>query len=672
MSSEPCVFHEDGLDSKIDCKCTTANGTNLRVHLKFEGSYKKAYYALIGPQRDVDLVHQKMQSLQTRSGVFTLIMNCDDNQATIEEEINLFEKIKEVDPHGEFTPLLLHHNRIYKNSQDDIALKKICANVKEYQNAVRMKKEAETQARIDAGRSPLEYESDSDDEKEGGEELVKQLESNEDSLYFMYVTDVGISIYDYVQSHRNLQGAEDIVRATRKLAEDYQKLAENGIGHYDMHGGNIMCIKRDGKLRLSIIDFGFGFAIEENIPRNVLHFLFSGVSFDNAVKTKEAIRRCDPVHYNMFVMCFGMLRRTLHRTRSPTVDTVHEIIEDMYHSAFERAMPAGQTKDTENFNELQQQIIGSYRDFYTIDNLKDIWKRVCEKTFLVVCDFLKRGDGMRKLSARTRVSGEVDTYVPDNYYIKATRNTTTFSILFDAFSMAFYDRQGRDCDQTFLRKKSDEYSIANISSFILKQAMNATTVSKERCILRDQCVRLQIQFSAPDFFLRNDQCVYSKTDPNDCIFPDRSAPVSPMANDAHTPVYGGPGKRMFAGTPGPAMGFQTSTPAAKRREKAPITLMYTPARPPTPSSLLSPFPVFMGSPMQQSVRANSERSPLAYQRVSGRRLGQEDIEHMQTSSSMERELPGVDTNFGEGTGFTLFNPEEGSKGRKLFSPYART
>jgi len=54
-------------------------------------------------------------------------------------------------------------------------------------------------------------------------------------------------------------------------------------------------------------------------------------------------------------------------------------------------------------------------------------------------------------------------YFADNLYEYASRETNAFSILFDAFSMAFYDREGQDCDQIFLRKKFDEYSIANIS-----------------------------------------------------------------------------------------------------------------------------------------------------------------------------------------------------------------
>jgi len=655
----------------------------LDKHVEFNGSYKRAYYALIGPQKDVNLVHELMEKLKNPSGVYTLIMNCDNNEGTIEKEINLFKEIKRVDPDGDFTPLLLHHNRIYQGSPDDDALQKIRDNVIKYQNvkyaAMRIKNEADKQHMIDAGMSPPQYMSDNDEEQ--GDELLKQIDSNRNSLYFMYVTDVGISVYDYVKDENALKGAEDIIRATRKLAEDYDKLSENGIGHYDLHGGNIMCRKREGKLCLSIIDFGFGFCIEDNIPRNVLHFLFSSLNFDNPLETKQTIRHCDPVHYNMFIMCFGMLRRTLNRTPNPTAETVKNIIGSMYNYAFERTVPVATTPDIKNFRQIQNQIVESYRGFYKLDHLKGIWKRVCDKTYSVVCDFLRSDGAMEKLSARTRITGTQNLYVPDNRYIRATRNKTTFTILFDAFSMSFYDRHGQPCDETFLRKKSDEYSIANISSLIFRRGINAAKNIQDRILFQNECVNLQKMFSAPDFFLKNDQCVHTQKDLDKSVFSDNDiSSTSDESDDSETPVYEAPRKRVFARTPGAPMGFQTLTPAAKRRVQPPTTLIYTPAGPVVnfpnvsraQSPLLSRFPFSMSSPMQLSNGVNSERSPLAYQRGSGGRLGMEDIVPMETSNSIECELPGADTNFGAGIGFTDFTPGEVSRARALFSPYAPT
>jgi len=48
----------------------------------------------------------------------------------------------------------------------------------------------------------------------------------------------------------------DVVAATRKLADDYQKLAERKVGHYDMHTSNITYTIEKNKLFLKIIDFG--------------------------------------------------------------------------------------------------------------------------------------------------------------------------------------------------------------------------------------------------------------------------------------------------------------------------------------------------------------------------------------------------------------------------------
>ena len=133
VSSEPCPYHENGPNSQVECRCTVGDETSLGYHVEFKGSFKKAFYGLVGTQKDVDIVHQKLKSLQKHSGVYTLIMNCDDNRATIEKEIQLFGTIEKVDPDGDFTPILLHYNRIYRGTPDDMALQKICVNVRAYQ-----------------------------------------------------------------------------------------------------------------------------------------------------------------------------------------------------------------------------------------------------------------------------------------------------------------------------------------------------------------------------------------------------------------------------------------------------------------------------------------------------------------------------------------------------------
>ena len=613
VGSEPCPYHEDGQNSQVDCLCTVGDQISLYKHVEFKGSYKRAFYGLVGPQNQVCLVHEKMQCMEDPDGIYTLIVDCGNDASTIEQEIKLFQKIKQVDPTGDFTPLLVHCNRISKGSADYKALEKICANVRAYQ---------------DVKYKSVRCRADRHGEKEEGQELVEMIEGIGNLMYFMYVTDVGMLSYDYVSDDDNIRDSSDVIRATRKLAEDYQKLAKKGIGHYDLHGNNIMCKKRNGKLCLSIIDFGFGFAIEEGIARNVLHFLFSGVNFDNPEKTKVSIRHCDPVHYNMFVMCFGMLRRILNETEQATLSTVETIIEDMYDSAFAQEVPDCKSVHMKRFNVLEACIIESYKEFYSKTQLQGIWKRVCEKTYVVVSDFLKRDRGMQDLSARMRDTQNM--YIADNFYEYATEETNAFTILFDAFSMAFYDRKGQHCDQIFLRKKFDEYSIANISVFILKKGMDATVVKVNKFPFRNECMNLQKLFSAPNFFLRNDQCGYQPHVVDSPIFPHR--------NESDTLIYREPRKRMHPCTPTPSTTFQTSTPAAKRREEAPTTLVYTPAR-----SLGN----FHNVP---------RLSPLAYQRVSGRQLGLEDIVPTRTTTSIERDLPGVETNFGEGTGFTLFSP----------------
>jgi len=708
VSSEPCPYHEDGHNSKVECDCTVGIDTSLDHHVEFVGSYKRAFYGLVGAQVDVNLVHQKMAMTENQDQIYTLIMNCDNNEKTIMEEINLFKEIEKADPSGNFTPLLIHHNRIYKNSPDSKALQKICANVKAYQDvkykSARIDKKSREDAKMrairarkNAGLTRVHYNSDSEEEKEEGQELVDIIESNKNSLFFMYVTDAGISSYDYVAENCNKADVNATINATQNLAENYQRLAMNGIGHYDLHGNNIMCKKRDGKLCLSIIDFGFGFAIENGIQRNVLHFLFSGVSFDNAEKTQTAIRYCDPVHYTMFVMCFGMLRRTLNQAKGADLNTVHMIINEMRNSAFSHVVSTPSTQDMQNFQVLEENVVTSYKDFYDKSKLQGIWKRVCEKTYVVVSRFLRRENGMQELSARTRKNdpnGKLpssEMYVADNAYTYASRATNVFTILFDEFSMAFYDRDNEPCDQLFLRKKFDEYSIANVCVFLLKKFMHANKTDDLRFLYRNECMKLQNKFSAPHFFLRNDQHEQMpQVVPNafdSVVFPERDTPITPVCDEPNNEQR----KRRFACTPGPAMISYGSTPAAKRRPDPPATLVYNdvvsvqrpmvnfPNVPPVcftlPYAHQPGFPVSISPRIQQSIGSNNayslHDSPLAHQLISGRRLGLGDIIPMQTSDSMERELPGLETNFGQGTGFTLFSPEEISKqNTQYFSAYA--
>ena len=224
---------------------------------------------------------------------------------------------------------------------------------------------------------------------------------------------------------------------------------------------------RNGKLCLSIIDFGVGIAVEHGVRRNVLHHLFSGVHFDDIENTMWNVRKCDPVQYNMFVVCFGMLHRCLQQYNPPTFQDVKAILNDMHYVAFSGDKLTAQTQDMKNFQIFEDRIIEAYEVFYNQADLQEIWKRVCTKACEAIERFVNKTiDGIAQLLHRVLA---IDTrkclpiarkYRPDNDYTYASKLTTAFTLIFDDFSMAYYDMESVAVDQVFLRKKFDEFSIA--------------------------------------------------------------------------------------------------------------------------------------------------------------------------------------------------------------------
>ena len=78
VSLEPCPYHEDSHNSQTECDCTVGMQTSLDHHIDFAGSYKRAFYGLVVPQIDANQVHQKMERIQNQDGIYTLIMNCNN------------------------------------------------------------------------------------------------------------------------------------------------------------------------------------------------------------------------------------------------------------------------------------------------------------------------------------------------------------------------------------------------------------------------------------------------------------------------------------------------------------------------------------------------------------------------------------------------------------------
>jgi len=307
-ASENCPYSEHG---EFDCihGCTVDLICTPDHHLEFKGKSKRAFRGIIRPDRDVLKVHDAMKAINYNDGVYTLIMDPMGEYDAIVEEIRLFDQIKAADPTGDFTPLLLHYTKIRQGSADFHDLRQISQNIKTYQKEV--------------GKRLHE-----------GDEFIKLVEENLGELVFMYVTDAGRPLYEYGEEEGLTSPVEDIISATSKLVVDYQILAKYNVGHYDLHGNNVMCRVRNHKLCFTIIDFGFGILVEHGVRRNVLHLWFSRIHVDDIEITRRSVRNCDPVHYSMFIMCFGMLRLCLQQYNSATSQHVRDILNDMHSVAF--------------------------------------------------------------------------------------------------------------------------------------------------------------------------------------------------------------------------------------------------------------------------------------------------------------------------------------------------
>jgi len=485
VGSEECPYSEHG-DCGCTHDCTVDSICTLDHHPVFKGKSKLAFYGIIGLDRHVRKVHDAMKAINYNDGVYTLIMDPMGEYEAIAEEIGLFDQIKAVDPTGEFTPLLLHYTKISQGSADFYALRQISQNIKTYQKEV----------------SKILHE---------GDEFIELVEENLGELVFMYVTDAGKSLYEYAEEEGLTAPVEDIISATSKLMADYQMLAKHNIGHYDLHGNNIMCRVRNRKLCFSIIDFGFGFLVEHGVRRNVLHLLFSRTHFDNIENTRRSIRNCDAVHYNMFIMCFGMLRRCLQQYNPATTEHVRNIMNDMHNMAFSDKTRTATTEHVKNFMCFEDIIIQTYEIFYDKAQLQDIWQRVCIKAHEAIERFLNTIiDGIHQLSERLLAPDSLNRlpiqrkYRPDNDYMYYSTVTNAYTIIFDDFSMAYYDMNSVVPDQVFLRKKFDEYSIAFMCVYMLNDVSAGKRSKQDQIQLEIQINHFQKAFASPYFFLQND------------------------------------------------------------------------------------------------------------------------------------------------------------------------
>jgi len=197
---------------------------------------------------------------------------------------------------------------------------------------------------------------------------------------------------------------QSTIKATRDLLNNYQKLAEIKIGHVDMHQDNITYKLVNGQLCLYIIDFGLDHYVEYGAHRNALHQKHLGLNVGKILETSNIIRgQVDPVHYNMFILCFGMMHKCLSLSSDKNAHVLNDIYMKMRDGMFclrsselhfSKVVCGNLTgrpmddpyvvylmNETSNF---QRCILQEYLFFYSSRTLQIIWQRVCDKVHQAV------------------------------------------------------------------------------------------------------------------------------------------------------------------------------------------------------------------------------------------------------------------------------------------------
>ena len=320
--------------------------------------------------------------------------------------------------------------------------------------------------------------------------------------------------------------AQDVMECTRKLANNYQKLAAAQIGHFDLHSSNIMYTVTNGKIDLEIIDFGYNEYYQDGVRSNYLRFLYSGIEFGRGHTAERHIRECNPVHYIMFIMAFEMLRTCLsvqnaNGQQSLQPDIISEIINMMSDGLFVESNE-NQIKEVmaemlgyppnkmygesialrTNYKDFSNVIVDRYGPFYNLRDLKKIWWRVCQKMKECVHRYGKETTRyMEELSA-SRWHGSVNGFETNQNGLYVFRGMPAYLVIFDYFSMAFYDKELFAYDLNFLKRKFDEFFIGFYSAYLM---ILVFFIDEKDRRLAQEIYRVQANFSAPRFFLRSDE-----------------------------------------------------------------------------------------------------------------------------------------------------------------------
>jgi len=483
---------------------------DIRDHAEFEGATKRVIFGIIGPDSQIQHVHRRLAELgplAVKQGVYTLMISQvdghgDDISDEIRREIATFQSVAAADPDGEFTPLLLHSCRISRGSQDFQTLIAISnqVNVHKPQN-----------------------------------HLNNIIRNRCGDLYLLYVTNSGETLTSYIRrlnannNTRPMVTAPDVVAATRKLADDYQKLAKKHVGHYDMHTNNITYVVEKNKLSLKIIDFGFNDYARDGESMNVLHFLFAH-AFMGDTRSYNSIRACDPIHYNLFVTCFEVMRRCLLVNKDKSIENLLRMVHTIGNSLFEKENPRATRRERNSvvrdlnsmmgvdrhrfqrygsrlaseFESYIDNIVSTYHRFFNLKAIRGIWLRVCSKVSDVLLEYYHLHPTL--VEDICKPSGSAVNEYEDVYPGGVCTETYELEIypkIFDRFCMAFYDKPTGVLDKNFLKKKFDEFSISVACCDLLTNLVDTFYTSHDQNV-RTEIRRLKSDFEAPLFFIHND------------------------------------------------------------------------------------------------------------------------------------------------------------------------
>jgi hypothetical protein len=518
IDSENCPYNEDEQTLCNRCACIEECPLNvtcdLSHYVKKQHARKRAVYGVIGVNSEVAKVYKRMHEIGYSAGIYTLMWNEFDDTKHIElnmeeilRELYLFQKLAIVDPKGDFTPVLLHSCMVMTGTNEFMELEKICSNMGLCERAI-------------GG-----YHRNND--------LKDMVASNKGGIFFLYVSDAGKTLYSYSRMVTETPlcmtlSTQDVIESTRNFAKNYQKLAAVHIRPSDLHSGNIAYKMTDGKMNLSIIDFECNKYYQKSVGINYMHLLFSGLDFTRRRSAEEHIRECDPVHYVMFVMAFEMLHICLCVHKSDNLrglsnpletNLISEIVSIMSDGLFKNlgecetnqvmadmlGYPAGEMY-CESLN-LQQQyqdfmkvVTDRYGSFYSMQQLKTIWWRVCRKLKECVLRYGHENTLFLQELSTSRTNGPVNQFTLDQEGFYTFDGMPAYLRIFDDFSMAFYDKERFAYDMDFLKKKSDEYSVGFYSVYLMKLVYFAGQKDPE---LEREITRIQNLFSGRNFLLES-------------------------------------------------------------------------------------------------------------------------------------------------------------------------